>query len=123
MLLDDGLAGGAGGVPPFDGLMLLLLLLSQQAFVESVSNAAVWEFDFWVIVGAFMYRRQNNSWLVRLHGALMCAAAGWVPAAFISTPVMFQKRLCARLKLFLLAGRLCCVQLLVPSLITNRGFD
>lgn len=97
--------------------MLLLLLLSQQAFVESVSNAAVCEFDFWVIVGAFMYRLKNNSWLARLHGALMCAAA------FISTPMMFQKRLRAMLKQFLLAGRLCCVQLLVPSLITNRGFD
>lgn len=106
VLLDDGLARGAGGVHPSDCLMLLLLLLllSQQAFVESVSNTAVC--DFWVIVGAFMYRLKNNSWLVQLHGTLMCTAAGWFPAALISTPVMFQKRLCARLKLFLLAVRL-----------------
>ncbi|TWW71418.1 Collagen alpha-1(XXI) chain [Takifugu flavidus] len=46
LLLGDGPAGGGAGVHPSDCLMLLLL--SQQAFGESVSNAAVWEFDFYV---------------------------------------------------------------------------
>lgn len=47
LLLGEGPArGGGAGVHPSDCLMLLLL--SQQAFGESVSNAAVWELDFYV---------------------------------------------------------------------------